>query len=107
MNGGVGAGSGASAVVVSGNGIKMAAVNKSASFVINGPEETTKDYTVAISSPTGEVVEVSKMTRKPDMCVVEYEPFEVGPHQIRLASLSFWKLRKIGQIEIGLNMRVF
>ena len=26
------------------------------------------------------------MTRKADSCVVEYEPFEVGPHQIRVTS---------------------
>ena len=45
-------------VVVSGNGIKMAAVNKTANFVINAPEEQTKNYSVAISSPTGETVEV-------------------------------------------------
>ena len=43
---------------------------------------------MAISSPTGEVVEVAKITRQADNCVVEYEPFEVGPHQIRSVHIS-------------------
>ena len=73
-----------SGIMVTGPGVKMTAVNKITSLVINAPPDIAKLYDVTVTSPTNEKVEILKVERGPELCVVEYEPREVGPHLVKV-----------------------